>query len=57
VGRHDNFFALGGHSMGAIRLVSQVRQKLGVNLAVRTLFEASTVAELVPHLKELPQGS
>jgi amino acid adenylation domain-containing protein len=56
VGRHDNFFALGGHSMGTIRLVNQVRQKLGVNLAVRTLFEASTVAELVPRLKELPEG-
>ena len=56
VGRHDNFFALGGYSMGAIRLVNQVRQKLGVNLAVRTFFEVPTVAELVPRLKELPEG-
>jgi amino acid adenylation domain-containing protein len=56
VGRHDNFFALGGNSMGAIRLVNQVRQKLGVNLAVRTFFEAPTIAELVSRLKELPEG-
>jgi hypothetical protein len=42
--------------MGAIRLVNQVRQKLGVNLAVRTFFEAPTIAELVSRLKELPEG-
>ncbi|WP_436967617.1 AMP-binding enzyme [Burkholderia glumae] len=31
VGRHDHFFELGGHSLLAIRLISQVREQLGVS--------------------------
>ncbi len=46
IGVHDNFFALGGHSLMVTRVLSRVREALGVALPVYALFEHPTVATL-----------
>ncbi|MBV6290497.1 condensation domain-containing protein, partial [Pseudomonas aegrilactucae] len=47
IGLNDDFFELGGHSLLATQVISRVRQVLGFDVALRTLFEHSRLADFV----------
>ncbi len=57
VGRFDNFFWLGGHSLAAIQIISRVREGFHVELSVRNVFESPTLAEFSERIEGTMRSS
>ena len=57
VGINDNFFDLGGHSLLPTRLMFQLREHFNVDVPLRALFEAPTIATLAPVIVQTQIGS
>ena len=56
VGVHDDFFALGGDSLNATRVLIRLHDIMGIEVEVSRLFEAPTVAEMAEHIESVIQG-
>jgi amino acid adenylation domain-containing protein len=52
IGIYDNFFDLGGHSLLATQVMTRLRAGLPMDLSLRVLFEAPTVAELASRVEQ-----
>ncbi|WP_408890509.1 non-ribosomal peptide synthase/polyketide synthase [Myxococcus faecalis] len=56
VSRHDDFFALGGHSLIATQVVARLRGSLGVEVPLRALFEAPTLEGLARKVEQVARA-
>ncbi|WP_152987714.1 phosphopantetheine-binding protein, partial [Aquabacterium parvum] len=55
IGRHDNFFEIGGHSLLAVRITTLMARHHGCQIEVKQLFALPTVHALAAHVVELGQ--
>jgi len=52
VSRNDNFFDLGAHSLTAVRVISAINRVLNIELPLRILFQAQSVAQVAALIRE-----
>ncbi len=57
VGVHDDFFALGGHSLMATQVIARVRERCGVTVPLSALFQAPTIAGLAAAVDRAGEGA
>ncbi|HKT50327.1 MAG TPA: amino acid adenylation domain-containing protein, partial [Candidatus Angelobacter sp.] len=53
IGRSDDFFEAGGHSLLAVQLVGKIRERFGVKVSLATIFRLRTGSALAGELREL----
>jgi aryl carrier-like protein len=56
IGRHSSFFALGGDSLLATRLIERIRREFGLDLTLRQLFTQPTLAEVAAAIQAERDG-
>ena len=52
LGIHDDFFAMGGHSVLAVSLIAEIEREFGIRLPIAILMRSQTISLLAPHLRE-----
>ncbi|MEW4924164.1 amino acid adenylation domain-containing protein [Algibacter sp. 2305UL17-15] len=52
IGVHDNFIALGGHSLAAIRVTSRINEELGMNIPLNKVFNLPTIETYANHIEQ-----
>ncbi|MHC8371440.1 non-ribosomal peptide synthetase [Pseudomonas sp. MDT1-85] len=52
IGRHDDFFALGGHSLLVVRMTARLRATLGIEVPVNVIFQHPTLIRLAEQITE-----
>ena len=57
IGTQDDFFEAGGHSLLATQVMSRLHQRLGVDVPLRALFEARTIAAFAERVDELSRSA
>lgn len=53
IGRNDNFFDLGGHSILAMQVVTRIRSRMGTDVPIKTIFDHPTLKQLSARLEEV----
>jgi Phosphopantetheine attachment site. len=53
IGIDDNFFEIGGHSLNAVKTISQIQKKLGVDLALKEIFYNPVLADIASKVRKI----